>query len=653
LINPDKTSRTARIAAVLKGRTNAIRLGVSLDVTGAAVIVAHSHAAARRRPALLPRMIGAVAVMLTLASVAQARPGVPEHAIAMQGEPALPEGFDRLRYANPDAPKGGRLNLGILGTFDSINPFVVKGLALPQVRGYVVESLLARGYDEPFTLYGLLAKTVETDADRSYVKFELDPAAKFSDGKPVTAEDVIFSWELLRDKGRPNYRAYYAKVAKAEALSDRVVRFDLAGADDRELPLILGLMPVLAKHAINPDTFEDTTFDPIVGSGPYVIGAVEPGRSITFKRDPNYWGRNLPINRGFWNFDEIHYDFYRDGNSHFEAFTKGLYDLRVEYDPSRWETAYNVPAVRDGRIVKEAFPTGMPKQFSGLVFNTRRPLFQDVRVREALGLLFDFEWVNHNLFFDKYRRSASYFEGSELSARGRPADEKESALLKPFPGAVRDDVMEGRWEPPVADGTGRDRETLRRALELLDAAGYDLDRTVLRNRANKQPFTFEIMVTTKEQERLALAYSRDLKRAGITVRVRVVDAVQYDRRRLTYDYDMIEYRWDQSLSPGNEQAFYWGSAAADADGTRNYMGVKSPAIDAMIAALLSARERDQFVAAVRALDRILISGFYVVPLYHLPDQWVARWSKVEHPVATSLFGYLPETWWRAAPERRQ
>jgi peptide/nickel transport system substrate-binding protein len=464
---------------------------------------------------------------------------------------------------------------------------------------------------------------------------------------------VIFSWELLRDKGRPNYRTYYAKVTKAEALSERTVRFDLAGADDRELPLILGLMPVLAKHAINPDTFEDTTFEPIVGSGPYVVSSVDAGRNITFKRDPNYWGRNLPINRGFWNFDEIRFDFYRDTNSYFEAFVKGLYDLRVEHDPSRWETQYNVPAVRDGRIVKEAFPNGMPKQFSGLVFNTRRPLFQDIRVREALGLLFDFEWLNHSFFFDKYKRSASYFEGSELSARGRPADDKERALLKAFPGVVRDDVMEGHWQPPVADGTGRDRGTLRHALELLHAAGFDLDGTVLRNRANKQPFSFEIMVTTKEQERLALAYSRDLKRAGIAVRVRVVDAVQYDRRRLTYDYDMIEYRWDQSLSPGNEQAFYWGSAAADSDGTRNYMGVKSPAVDAMIAALLSARERDQFVAAVRALDRILISGFFVVPLYHVPDQWVARWSRVEHPAETSLFGYLPETWWRAAPEKRQ
>jgi peptide/nickel transport system substrate-binding protein len=585
-----------------------------------------------------------------LSAAAWARPGVPEHGIAMHGEPKLPAGFDRLRYADPAAPQGGRLLQGVLGTFDSLNPFIVKGLALSQVRGYVVESLLARGYDEPFTLYGLLARSVETDAERSYVTFTLDPAAKFSDGRPVTPGDVIFSWQLLRDHGRPNFRTYYVKVAKAEALSGRAVRFDLAGADDRELPLILGLMPVLAQHAVDPDKFEETSLEPIVGSGPYTIDKIDAGRSILLKRDPNYWGRNLPINRGLWNFDEVRFDFYRDANSHFEAFAKGLYDARVELDPSRWETAYNIPAVRDGRIVKETFTSGLPKVSSMFVFNTRRPVFADMRVREAIGLLFDFEWLNHNLFFDRYRRSASYFEGSELSARGRPADARERALLAPFSGAVRADFMEGTWQPPVADGTGRDRNTLRRALALLTSAGYALDGAVLRSQATRQPLTFEILVTTRDQERLALAFSRDLKRAGIVVRVRIVDAVQYDGRRLAYDFDMIEYRWDQSLSPGNEQAFYWGSAAADADGTRNYMGVKSAGIDAMIAAMLAAREQEHFVSAVRALDRVLMSGFYAVPLFHLPEQWVARWTGIAHPDETSLFGYLPETWWRTATE---
>ena len=581
-----------------------------------------------------------------LAKPGLAKPGLAKHGIAMHGEPALRPGFERSRYTNPDAPRGGRITHGVVGTFDSLNPFIVKGLAPTQIRGYVIESLMARGYDEPFTLYGLLARSVETDAERSYVTFELDPAAKFSDGKPVTAADVIFSWEILRDKGRPNYRTYYTKVAKVEALSERSVRFDFTGAGDRELPLILGLMPVLAKHAIDPATFEDTTLDPIVGSGPYVIADIRPGASVTLKRNPAYWGRDLAINRGFWNFDEVRTDFYRDANAQFEGFKKGLFDVRTEHDPGRWETAYDFPAVRNGRIVKEQFPTGMPKGMSGLVFNTRRQAFSDIRVREAVTLLFDFEWVNHNFFFDRYTRTASYFDGSELSARGNPADEREHALLAPFPGAVRDDVLAGKWTPPIADGSGRDRDTLKRALDLLDAAGFELVKTVLRDKTTKRPFSFEFLATTKEQERLAIAYSRHLKRAGITMRVRMVDAVQFDRRRISYDYDMIEYRWDQSLSPGNEQAFYWGSQAADEPGTRNFMGVKSPAIDAMIAALLTARQREEFVSAVRALDRLLISGFYVVPLYHLREQWVARWTTIAHPKEISLFGYLPETWWR-------
>jgi peptide/nickel transport system substrate-binding protein len=602
-----------------------------------------------RRPnglVIVAVFIAAVAVATIHRAEAEARQG-----IAMHGEPALAVDFKSLRYVNPNAPKGGRLVQGVVGTFDSVNPLIVKGLTLGKIRDLVIEGLLARNYDEPFTLYGLLAQTVETDADRSYVTFNLNPAARFSDGKPVTAEDVIFSWQLLRDKGRANYRTYYSKVSKAEKVGPLSVRFDLSGANDRELPLILGLMPVLPKHAINPNTFEETTFEPMIGSGPYVFGAIDPGRSMTFKRNPDYWGKNLPINRGLWNFDEIRYDYFRDGNVQFEAFRKGLFDFRVEVDPGRWVTAYDIPAVRDGRIVKENFATGLPKGPSGLVFNTRRPIFADVRVREALLLLFDFEWINRNLYFSRYQRTGSYFEGSELSSRGRPADARERALLAAFPGVVRPDVMAGTWAPPATDGSGRDRASLKRALGLLNAAGYSLVGTELRARSNGAPFAFEILCTTREQERLALAYSHQLERAGISASVRLVDAVQFEHRRINFDFDMMEYRWDQSLSPGNEQAFYWGSAAADQDGSRNYMGVKSAAIDALIAALLQARSREQFVSAVRALDRVLISGFYIVPLFHATDQWVARWTRVQHPTGTSLYGYLPETWWQQTPQR--
>jgi peptide/nickel transport system substrate-binding protein len=567
-------------------------------------------------------------------------------AIAMHGAPALPTDFTHMPYANPEAPKGGRLVAGFLGTFDSLNPLIVRGLAVQQIRGFVIESLMARGNDEAFTLYGLLAKSVETDDARSYVTFHLDPRARFSDGRPVLAEDVLFSWALLRDKGRPNHRQYYSKVVKAEAPDPRTVRFDLEGANDRELPLILGLMPVLPKHAVDVATFEETSMSPPIGSGPYRVSAVKPGASVTLTRNPDYWGHDLPVNRGLWNFDEIRFDFYREANGQFEAFKRGLYDFRVETEPLRWHDGYDFPAVRNGEVIRDTIKAGMPQPSEFLVFNTRRPVFSDIRVRQALTLLFDFEWINRNYFFGLYGRSASFFAGSELSAYARAADDRERELLNPFAAQLRSDILDGSYRLPVTDGSGRDRATLRSALTLLSEAGYDLDGTVLRQRSTKAPLTFEILVTTRDQERIALAYMRDLKRAGIEASVRAVDAVQFDQRRLGFEFDMIQNRWDQSLSPGNEQSFYWGSEAADNQGTRNYMGAKDPAIDALIAAMLEAREHPAFVSAVRALDRVLMSGFYAVPLFNVREQWIARWNRIERPAATALTGYLPETWWQ-------
>lgn len=570
---------------------------------------------------------------------------VPAHGIAMHGVPALPANFAHMPYANPDAPKGGRIIFGLLGAFDSLNPFIVKGIAVQQVRGYVTESLLARGHDEPFTLYGLLAQTVETDNDRTYVTFRLNPLARFSDGKQVLAADVLFSWQLMRDKGRPNHRLYYAKVEKAEALDERTVRFDFPNANDRELPLILGLMPVFPKHAIDVATFEETSLTGLIGSGPYRVTGVRAGQSVTMTRNPDYWGRDLPINRGIWNFDEVRLDYYREANGAFEAFKRGLYDFRIENEPLRWHEGYDFAAARSGEVVRDTVKPGTPQPSEYLVFNTRRPVFADIRVREALTLLFDFEWINRNYFFGLYGRSAGFFAGSELSAFTRPADAREKTLLAPYAASIRPDVMDGSYRLPVTDASGRDRASLRAALALLAQAGYQLDGTVLRQKVSRKPLTFEILVTTRDQERIALAYARDLKRAGIDVSVRAVDGVQFDQRRLAFDFDMIQNRWDQSLSPGNEQAFYWGSAAADNQGTRNYMGAKSPAVDAMIAALLEAREQSGFVPAVRALDRALISAFYAIPLYNVQQQWLARWNRIERPKANALSGYLPETWW--------
>src|SRR5580692_5306617 len=434
------------------------------------------------------------------AGMASAALAEPTHAIAMHGKPAMADGFIALPYANPDAPKGGRLVEGVLGTFDSLNPMIVQGLAVQTIRGYVDESLMARSYDEPFTLYGLLARTIDTDDARSFVTFALDPKAHFSDGTPVTAEDVAFSWQLLRDHGRPNYRTYYAKVAKAEILDARTVRFDFAEAGDRELPLIIALMPVLPKHAVDAATFESSTLKKPIGSGPYVVADTDAGKSVSFKRDPNFWGRDLPINRGLWNFDQLRFDFYRDANAYFEAFKAGLYDVRAETDPGRWQTGYDFPAVRDGRVIKEAFASGLPKFASDFLFNTRRKVFADIRIRQAITLLLDFQWINRNFFFDLYQRSASYFDDSELSAYRRPANDHERALLAPFPDAVRTDVMDGAWSPPVSDGSNRDRNTLREALELLRGAGYELEGTTLRDHVTHQRFTFEILVTSRDEE---------------------------------------------------------------------------------------------------------------------------------------------------------
>ena len=600
------------------------------------------------------RVLACVALALGVASLAPSceAKAAESHALAMHGAPALPAGFTHMPYANPDAPKGGRLVEGVLGTFDSLNPLIVRGVAVQQVRGLpferglVLESLLVRSNDEPFTLYGLLAKSVETDDDRSYVTFHLDPKARFSDGQPVLADDVLFSWALLRDKGRPNHRQYYSKVAKAEAPDPLTVRFDFGGVPDRELPLILGLMPILARHAVDVATFEETSMTAPMGTGPYRVAAVRPGASVTFVRNPDYWGRDLPVNRGLWNFDEIRLEYYREANGEFEAFKRSLYDFRVETEPLRWHDGYDFAAARNGEVIRETARISMPQPSQFLVFNTRRPIFSDIRVRQALTLLFDFEWINRNYFFGLYTRSAGFFAGSELSAYARPADERERELLKPFTEHIRPDILDGSYRLPVTDGSGRDRTTLRSALKLLSEAGYELDGTVLRQRATKIPFAFEILVTTRDQERVALAYQRDLKRAGIEAGVRAVDPVQFDQRRLGYEFDMLQNRWDQSLSPGNEQSFYFGSQAADVPGTRNYMGAKEPVIDALIAVLLEARERPAFVSAVRALDRALMSGFYAIPVFNMQEQWIARWNRIERPVATALTGYLPETWWQ-------
>ncbi|HEY1941588.1 MAG TPA: extracellular solute-binding protein [Roseiarcus sp.] len=595
------------------------------------------------------RLLPILFVLAAFLGAARADEAPPTYALAMHGAPALPPDFTHLPYANPDAPKGGRLSLAFLGAFDSLNPYNVKALSTAQgLVGNVYQSLMMRSADEPFTLYGLIARTIETDDARDFITFHINPAAHFSDGGRITAADVLFTFNLLKAKGLPSQRAAYALVKGVNTPDDLTVRFDLSGSDDRELPLILGLMPVLPRAHTDAEHFEDQTLQIPVGSGPYRVTEVEPGQRLVLRRDPNYWARDLPITRGLFNFDEIRIDYYRDASSMFEAFKAGLYDFRVEDDPTRWRDGYDLPAVRDGRILKQSIPYSLPKGISGFAFNTRRPVFADPHVREGLAMMFDFEWINANLYAGVYTRSRSFFDDSELSSAGRPASPTERALLAPFPGAVRDDILEGRWTPPVHDGSGRDRDLARDALELLAEAGYALHDGALTS-ARGEALAFEILVKSRQEERLALAYSRSLARIGVQAVVRLVDEVQFQRRRGRFDFDMMIGSWIASPSPGNEQRGRWSSAAASMDGSYNICGAASPAIDAMIGAVVAARSHDDFVAAVRALDRTLLSGFYIVPLFYAPDQWIAYSSALGRPEKTPMFGVNIETWWRAAP----
>jgi peptide/nickel transport system substrate-binding protein len=598
------------------------------------------------RYSFLTRLVALLLVFTCLGGVMAHAESQPTHAIAMYGTPALPPDFSHLPYADPKALKGGRIVFALQGTYDSLNAFIVRGVAPDAVQKYVVQSLLYRSADEPFTSYGLLAKSVEMPEDRTSVTFHINEKARFSDGKPVTAADVLFSYELLKTKGKPFHRTSLGRVTKATAPNPLTVAFELGDGSNRELPLIIGAMPIFARHATDPEKFAETTFTAPLGSGPYLVSQVKPGESLTLTWRKDFWAEDHPVTRGFFNAGEIRYDFYRDTNSLFEAFKAGLFDIHIEGDPTRWSTGYDVPAVRDGRIVLGSIKFQSPKGMTGLVFNTRRPHFADIRVREALSLVFDFDWVNRNLFYERYRRSNSFFSDSELSSHGRAASGRERALLAPFPGAVRDDVMNGAWSPPASDGSGRDRDLARRALDLLSAAGYVLVDGQLQSKATAEPLVFEIIVSSRQQERLALNYGKALKRVGVLANIRLIDDVQYWRRLSTFDFDMIQWVWPGSPSPGNEQINRWGSAEAVRSGSLNFAGIKSPAADAMMKTMLSARGREDYVAAVRALDRILLSGNYVVPLHYLPETWVARSREIMMPARAPAYFFANETLWR-------
>jgi len=584
----------------------------------------------------------AIALLLALATAAVAEEPYRGHGMAMHGGVKYPPGFKHFDYVNPNAPKRGAIKLGAIRTFDSFNPFIIKGVVADGI-GLTFDTLMVGSADEPFSMYGLIAESIETPKDRSWVIFNLRPEARFRDGSPVTADDVIFSFDILVQKGKPFYRAFYGNVAKAEKLGANRVKFTFKPGENRELPLILGGLAVMSKAYWQGRDFARTTLEPPLGNGPYRVERFDAGRSVTYRRVEDYWAKDLPVNVGRYNFDRIRYEYYRDPTILREALKAGDLDFREENQSKAWATAYDIAAVRDGQMVKKNFPNENVAGMQAFVFNLRRPMFQDRRVREALIQLFDFEWTNRNLFYGQYTRTRSYFANSELASSGLPKD-GELEILERFRGRIPDEVFVQEYTLPVFDGSGSVRDGIRRALRLLKQAGWRVkDRKLVTPEG--EPLSFEIMLISPEFERVVLPYVRNLGKLGIKVRVRLVDAAQYINRLNEFDYDMIVGGWGQSLSPGNEQRIYWSSKAAAAPGSQNYAGIKDPVIDELVELVIAAPDRESLVQRTRALDRVLLWGQYVIPNWHIPYDRMIFWDKFGIPEKIPMQGTSLLTWW--------
>ncbi|MBY0428669.1 MAG: extracellular solute-binding protein [Alphaproteobacteria bacterium] len=587
-----------------------------------------------------------VLLLISVPQVSLAQEWVPMNAISMHGTPKEAADFKNFNYVNPDAPKGGTMRLNIVGTFDSLNPYIVKGRPAEGLT-YIYETLLARTQDEPFTLYPLIAQKLDVKADRSGIRFHINPKARWQDGEALTADDVYFSWMTLRDKGKPTHRSYYKKVLSAEVNDAHTITFLLKknddGSIDREMPLILGLMPILPKHVYANKPFDETTLVPPVASGPYKLTNVQAGRSTTFERDKNYWGADLPARRGTCNFDTIRFDYYRDENVAQEAFTAHALDARRETDPKRWAELKRMADDKEDAFKTVAFTHHRPEPIRGFIFNTRRDNFSDVRVRKALSYAFDFEWINRALFQGSYKWLDSFFANSDLASSGVP-DALELKLLTPWKKDLPEDVFNKPFALPRTSDTHPLRDQLKEASEMLEQAGYHIKNGVLQT-PKGEPFTFEMLLSDPQEEKIALEYARTLNRIGIIARVRTVDASQFQARLSDFDYDVVLNKWVNSLSPGNEQTQYWGSTAADIKGSRNYAGIKSQVVDDLTRKITAAQNRDELRAALRALDRVLLSGYYVVPLFYRGTDWFAIWPNVMTPQQTPLYGPVVESWW--------
>jgi microcin C transport system substrate-binding protein len=572
------------------------------------------------------------------------------HALSLLGEPRYKPGFTHFSYVNPNAPKGGEVVLAAIGSFDSFNPFIVRGVAAAGL-GALWMTLLKGSQDEASTEYANLAEAIELANDGTWVAFELDPRARWHDGRPITAEDVVWTFGTLRQHGRPFYRAYWADVTEVVAESARRVLFRFRDASNRELPLILGQLMVLPKHWWEGRDFTRPLLEPPLGSGAYRLEAFEAGRTVTYRRVADFWGADLPSEKGTDNFDVMRYEYFRDATVAFEAFKAGQIDFRSENIAKEWATGYDFPARRRGLVKLEEIRHELPTGMQGFVMNIRRPLFQDRRVREALMLAFDFEWSNRNLFFDAYARTSSYFSNSELASSGLPQGE-ELRLLERYRGRVPEEVFTREFTLPVTDGSGNNRDNLRRALTLLQQAGWTVRNQRLVN-AQGQPFSFEMLLSSPSFERVALPYAQQLNRLGIEMRTRTVDTAQYQARTDSFDFDMTVDVFGQSLSPGNEQRDYWTCEKARMEGSRNSIGVCDPVVDELVELVISAPDREALITRTRALDRVLLWGHYVVPHWHSRVFRVAFWDKFDRPATPPRYGLGFDTWWvDAAREQR-
>ena len=597
---------------------------------------------ARLMPILKPAILLAALVLAPAGATAEG----PKHGLSAFGELKYAADFKDFEWVDPDAPKGGRLST--IGTaartsFDSFNTFILKGDPAQGLE-YVFDSLMARAYDEPDAVYGLVAQSTEVAADRSSVTFRLRPEARFADGSALTADDVVFTFDVLKEKGHPLYRVQLRDITKAVALDGHTVRYTFTGTQTRDLPLVAASLPILSKAYYATREFDQTTLDPPLGSGPYRLDDFKQGAFVSFKRRDDYWAKDLPVNRGRFNFDELRFEYYRDRTAALESFKAGAFDLREEFTARDWATGYDIPAVKEGRLIRLTLPDESPSGAQGFFLNTRRPKLADIRVRTALDYAFDFEWTNKNIFYDLYTRTESFFENSDMKASGKPSP-AELALLEPFRGQLPAEVFGEPYKSPVTDGSGQDRKLLRDAGRLLGEAGWQV-KDGKRVNAKGEVLELEFLITDPSTERILAAYVKNLQAIGVQTTIRRIDPAQYERRVKTFDFDVVTTRYSLRLTPGVEIRTFWGREAAKTDGSYNLAGMSHPAIDALIVKVGEAGSREELNAATRVLDRVLRAGHYWVPHWYRPFHYIATWDRFGRPAVKPRYERgITHTWW--------